>query len=297
MIAAVTGASGFIGSALCRRLENDGKTVRAFTRQDPGNIEVVKDWKPRLAGVDVVFHLAAHVHVRPGSPADDPLMYQRVNVDATASLADAAVAAGVRRFVFLSTAGVHGRESVRPFVETDSFRPFNLYTESKARAESELMKRGAEIEVTIVRAPLVYGVGAPGSFGLLLRAIARHVPLPFGRVRNRRSIVALENLVDALIAVSLETAAANAAFLISDLEISTPELVKRLSRALRQPPLLVPLPVVLLKPFERIPSVGRRLQPLLHSLEIDSSKLRAIGWRPRADPDRALEQAARALER
>ena len=205
----VTGASGFVGRALCPHLAAQGFSVRRAVRraQEPsadcvavGNLSPRTDWTPALTGIEAVVHLAARVHVMRESSADPAAEFRRVNVEATAHLARSAAAAGVRRLVFLSSVKVHGKPGERPFTEADPPRPDDPYGMSKWEAEQELAQvgRATSMQWTVLRPPLVYGPGVKANFLSLMHAVTRGMPLPLGAIHNRRSLLYLGNLVDAI---------------------------------------------------------------------------------------------------
>jgi nucleoside-diphosphate-sugar epimerase len=303
----VTGANGFIGQAVIKRLRRDGYAVRAAIRHNPdmlppdveptaGDLHPDRDWSDSLHDVDVVIHLAARVHVMQDTAADPLEEYRRVNVDGTVNLASSAAAAGVRRFVYVSTLKVNG-EAGR-FTEHDQPAPAGPYAQSKYAAEVALRRIASEhrLEVVIIRPPLVYGSGARANFGLLMQAIASGVPLPLGAVSNRRSLVGIDNLVDFITACLAHPAAANETFLIADGEdLSTPDLVRRLARAMGRPARLFPMPSSLLRLGASL--CGRRddANRLLDSLQADISKARTrLSWSPPVSVDEALIRAAQS---
>lgn len=316
---AVTGANGFVGRALVRASITRGWAVRAVTRQaGPASSDEPGRWIPgrvdllggvdlargqalaaAVSGADAVVHVAGRAHVLRELEADPLAAFRRVNTEATVALARAAAAAGVGRFVFVSSVGVNGNETHgTPFDESSLPQPREPYAVSKWEAEIALRAVGAEtgLEVVIVRPPLVYGADAPGNFGRLRRLVSRGLPLPFGALRNRRSLVALGNLVDFLLCCVEHPAAADELFLVSDGEdLSTPELIRRLARALGRPARLLPVPVTLLAGAAVM--AGRRdaLQRMIGSLQIDSSRARTLlGWRPPLSVDEGLRQVAGA---
>lgn len=316
----VTGASGFVGRGVVTWLARPtagGRPVRAAWRRDvpgmappcaPGAPEVQTvqvgelvpetDWRGALDGVSAVVHCAARVHVM-REKAEDPLAeFRRVNVDGTLQLARQAAAAGVRRFVFISTIGVNGAETFgTPFTADDLPAPHSAYTQAKLEAETGLrMLAGASgLEVTIIRPPLVVGPAAPGNFGRLMRALKRGLPLPFGAVHNQRSLVALDNLVSLIETCLDHPGAANQTFLVSDGEdISTTALLRHLARALGAPARLIPVPVALLAVGARAIGKPEMVQQLCGSLQIDIAKTRAVlGWAPVRRLADALDEAAR----
>jgi len=309
MKAVVTGASGFIGTQLCERLRENGWIVTAVTRR-PSHVTAdtvipIKEdlatvsWHPIVKGADAVFHLAAHVHVPRTSRTFKREIFERVNVRATIRLADAATAADVQRFVFLSTAGVHGDTSDRPLREADPIRPVNLYADSKAKAERELRARTGGISLTIFRPPLVYGSDAPSSFGALLRAVAAGLPMPFGAVDNLRSFVYVGNLVDAMLRSAQSKTAIAEVFLVHDIDLATRDLIIALASGMSKRARLIRISAPWLRAGERLPLVGRKLRALIRSFQLDSSKLRSVlGWLPPHDPLTALQRtAAKFVER
>lgn len=308
---AITGGAGFVGSALVHALLEGGRDVVVLLRQEaviPGaDISVVGDLEQAssqsiielLRGREVLVHLAARVHVmRETSEVSARREYFRVNVDATRQLASHAVQAGVKRFVFISSIKVNGElsEPGHPFTADDRPMPVDPYGESKREAEDALRQLSAEtgLEVTIIRPPLVYGPGVKANFLRMMRGVYRGVPWPLGAVSNRRSLVALDNLVDLIITCIDHPAAANQTFLVSDGEdLSTPELLQRVGVALGRPARLVAVPPSLLQAGASM--LGKRAvaQRLLASLQVDISKTRALlGWTPPLAVDDALRKTA-----
>jgi nucleoside-diphosphate-sugar epimerase len=198
------------------------------------------DWRPLLAGKTVVIHTAARAHLICDRAADPLVEFRRVNVAGTLRLAKQAAEMGVRRFVFVSSIGVNGVQSGpdKAFSEADQPEPHNAYALSKWEAEQGLLRIAVEtgMEVVIIRSPLVYGFGAPGNFGSLMRAVLRGWPLPLGALHNQRSFVALDNLVDLIVTCITHPQAANQTFHVSDDDdISTAELLRRMGKALGKP--------------------------------------------------------------
>lgn len=301
----VTGASGFVGRGLVARAASEPSLqlhglVRPPLRDLPAHVtqhlcrSIRSDtsWLGALDGVDAVVHLAARVHLM-RETADDSLgAYRATNVDDTIALARAAAAAGVRRFVFLSSVKVNG--DAGQFRETDPPTPSDPYGISKSEAEAALRSISAAsgMEVVIVRPPLVYGPGVRANFRRLADSVERGIPLPFGAVRNRRSLVALDNLADFLLLCLRHPAAANETFFVSDGEdLSTPELVRRIARALGRRTRLIAIPVPLLTLAAA--ALGKRAvaQRVLGSLQVDIGKARArLGWIPPVTVDEALHR-------
>lgn len=308
MTVLVTGATGFVGRRLCARLKEDGRfAVRAAVRREamfPAGVEPMvvgalgmdAAWARALAGASVVVHLAARAHVMRDTASDPLAEFRRVNVEGTARLARQAAVAGVKRLVFLSSAKVNGETGT--YTEADPPRPEGPYAVSKHEAEEALREVAREtgLEAVIVRPPLVYGPGVQANFRALLRAVARGLPLPFGAVRNRRSLVALDNLVDFVITCMLHPAAAGETFLVSDGDdLSTAELVRRIARAFHRSAWLLPVPEPLL--YAAAALTGRRAaaQKVLGSLQVDISKARRVlGWSPPCGVEDELRRIARS---
>lgn len=308
----VTGASGFIGQALCSRLFADGWGVRATLRNSgrghalvPGCEQVVvgeigpdTDWLTLLKEVDIVVHLAARVHVMRERESDPLAEFRRVNVEGTLTMARQASAAGVQRFVYLSSIKVNGEETAtgRSFSEEDQPAPQDAYAVSKWEAEQGLRELADKtgLEVVIIRPPLVYGPGVKANFLAMMQWLARGVPLPLSAIRNRRSLVALDNLVDMIVTCLVHPSAVNQTFLVADGEdLSTPELFRRTGEALGKPSRLLPVPVGILEIGARL--LGKRavVQRLCGSLHVDISKARMLlGWNPPQSVDQALRLTA-----
>ena len=308
----VTGASGFVGSAVCSRLSTLGSfTTRAALRgTGPGVIEGVQavtvgdlaattDWAPALSGVDVVVHAAARVHVMKETAADSLAEFRRVNVEGTLNLARQAAAAGVRRFIFISSVKVNGEASKpgQPLCADDAPAPQCAYGLSKHEAEQGLRQLAAAtgMEVVVIRPVLVYGPGVKANFRSMMRCVQWGVPLPFGAVDNRRSLVSLANLVDLIITCIDHPGAANQTFLASDGEdVSLAHLLRALGRALGRPALLLPVPSGLLHWAARLLGRGDLAQRLLGSLQVDIEKNRQLlGWHPPYTLEQGLNMAAR----
>lgn len=283
----VTGARGFVGSALCRCLRDRRYTVIEGQRG-----------APLLAamGVDVVVHLASRVHMM-GETADDVLpLYRAANTEATLDLARQAAAVGVRRFVFVSTVKVNGEGENRAYRESDPPQPTDPYAISKWEAEQGLRQIAATsgMQVVIVRPPLVYGPGVKANFLAMMRWVSRGLPLPLGAIDNRRSLVALDNLVDFLLTCCTHPAAANETFLVSDGDdLSTSELLRRMAAALGRPARLLPVPGALLTAAASLLGKGKVARRLCGSLCVDSAKARRVlQWSPPITVDEGLRRTA-----
>jgi len=308
----VTGATGFVGNALARRLAQGPFHVRGSVRQAarslPANVEQVRgdltsetDWSAALHDVHAVVHCAARVHVMHDTSADPLSEFRHANVAGTLHLARQAASAGVRRFVFLSSVKVLGESSApgRPLHPDAVPAPQDAYAVSKLEAEGGLRSLAAAtgMEVVIIRPPLVYGPGVKGNFAALVRWIQRGRPLPFGAVENRRSLVALDNLVsfaELCADVERSPAAANQAFLVADgADESTAELVRKIARAYGTQARLVSVPPALMRWGARILGKQAAADRLLGSLQVDSSKCTdLLGWKPVVTMDEQLKSMA-----
>lgn len=297
----VTGATGFVGSSFCAKATKTGYYVRRIVRKRIDSDEHVIEnidgsalWKPALDGIDTVVHLAARVHVMKDK-ANDPLAeFRRVNTQGTLNLARQAAGAGVRRFVFLSSIKVNGEYTAnsRAFTENDQPNTVDPYALSKLEAEQSLLDiaSNSDMEVVIIRPPLVYGPGVKGNFASMIKWVGKGLPLPFGAVHNKRSFIALDNLVDFILLCIKHPGAANEIFLISDGEdISTTELLQKVGKALDKRVVLLPVPVGLIKLGAGL--LGKRdiADRLFGSLRVDSSKARQLlGWKPVVSMDEQL---------
>ena len=311
----VTGSSGFVGTGLIAYLLADPSHRIVATRRGPmqspdpervhsiqvGDVNANTDWRTAMDDVDAVVHLAARVHVMNDAAADPLAAFRRVNVDGSLRLARQAAAAGVRRFVYLSSIKVNGEitQADRPFTAQDTARPHCLYGLSKHEAEMGLRRLADStgMELVIVRPPLVYGPGVRANFLSMMRWLQRGIPLPFGAIDNRRSLVALDNLCD-LIAVCLRHPdASGRTFLAGDGEdVSTAQLLVRLGAALGRPArLLSPSPALLSALFGML-GKGEFSRRLCSSLQVDIDAAREeMGWRPPISLDEGLRRAAAAF--
>jgi nucleoside-diphosphate-sugar epimerase len=309
MTVLLTGASGFLGKAVLKAAQQRGLTIRPVYRSmgsAKGQPEVAlvsgldcfTDWSQALQGVDVVIHAAARVHIMLEKVSDPLAEYRRVNVEGTLNLVRQAAAAGVLRFVFISSIKVNGEATSkgRPFTADDTPAPEDAYGLSKAEAEAQLKQVALEtgIEVTIIRPPLIYGPGVKGNFASLISWVHRGWPLPLGSVNhNRRSLVGLDNLVDLILVCARHPKAANQTFLISDGEdLSTTELLKKIGKALGRPARLLWLPPGLITFMVGL--VGREVitQRLLGSLQVDINKTcELLNWKPEVAVDEGLRRA------
>lgn len=296
----ITGATGFVGRALLSKLLADSSLGHPHLalRSDPsndfesinysvvGNISSRTDWRDVLQGTDIVVHLAARVHVM-ADASDNPLMaYRDVNVEGTLELLRQSARAGVKRFIFLSSIKVNGEETINgnKFSEDSAPNPIDPYGVSKFEAEEGIKDfcKEAGMEYVIIRPPLMYGPGVKANYRKLLDVIYRGIPLPFACIHNRRSMLALGNLVDFLSVALTHPCAANQTFLLSDGEdLSSKELVEKISVAMGKRSRLISLPVSMLKLIGILFGRSQAVRRLLGSLQIDSSKARErLNWTP-----------------
>ena len=265
-----------------------------------GEIDSQTEWRPALVGVTCVLHAAGRAHILRDAAANPLAEFRRVNVEGTRRLALQAAEAGVQRLVFISSIGVHGISTDRrgPFTFEDRPAPIEPYGQSKLEAELALQEIAAStgLEVVIVRPPLVYGPGVRANFLRLMNLVQRGLPLPLGGLNNRRSLVALDNLVDLLICCARHPAAVGETFLVSDDDdLSTPDLLRRIGAAMGVPVRLVPMPRWLLLQGARL--IGRRgeAERLLGSLQVDIRHTRELlGWEPPISVDEGIRRAVSA---
>lgn len=294
----VTGATGFVGRSLCCRLLADGWEVRGTKRatgqayRQAGDLELADveslgadtPWSHALSGIDTVIHLAARVHLM-SDPSHDPLAeFLKVNTAGTERLAREAARAGVRRLVFVSSIKVNGEETSETISEDSPVRPTDPYGISKWQAEQVLRRIEAEtgLEVVVVRPTLVYGPGVRANFWKMMKVVHSGIPMPFASVANQRSMIYVENLVDALLACAIEPHAAGQTFLVSDGEdVSTPELIRLTASVLGVPARLFPVPTSLLELAGRVTGKNAAVSRLTGSLLVDSSRIRMqLDWQP-----------------
>jgi nucleoside-diphosphate-sugar epimerase len=305
----VTGANGFIGHHLCAALTTAGYSVRRAVRVLPatpkslpndwveiGDIGPETNWAEALRGVQVVVHLAAHVH-RIKSKVTDAHQYFQVNAAGTQALVDQSCHSGVNRFIFLSSTKVHGESSDgKPFAPADIPKPVDAYGKSKLAGEIALRQIAdrAQMDWVIVRPPLIYGPGVGANFYRLMTLIDRRVPLPFKRTFNKRSLLSVGNLCDFLLRVIRQPEAASHTLLISDdHDLSTSELICKIANSLARRPLLFPLPISMLSVAGKIVGLDAELARLTKSLQVDVSQTRMLlGWEPAESVDDAMSNVA-----
>lgn len=311
----VTGASGFIGRAIIEELKSaPDYCIVSASRSHERIFPEIEHWThdllnsrilPNLSEVDTVVHTAARVHITNDKTNDKLAAFRATNVTGTKILASAAAAAGVRRFIYLSSIKVNGETTYPglPFTVSDRPAPQDPYGISKYEAELSLreIERKTGLEVVIVRPPLVYGPGVKANFQTMMGLVQRGIPLPFGAIDNQRSLVALNNLVDLLTCCIKHEAAAGRTFLVSDGEDqSTPQLIRSMAEALGRSPRLMPIPKKLLSILASCCRKKSITQRLCDSLQVDIAYTRRVlDWAPRITFKKALAETANAyiLER
>jgi nucleoside-diphosphate-sugar epimerase len=299
----VTGAAGFVGRAACTEFTKRGWSVRAAVRQRTdlpstveqcpvGDISAEPRWP--LEGIEAVVHLAGIAHQLGGQNAES--VYHAVNCQATERLASAAARAGVRRFVFMSSIKVNGERTPidRPFRPEDRPDPQDRYARSKWAAEQALaqLARDTGMEVVVLRPPLVYGPGVRANFLRFVRLVERGLPLPFGAIHNRRSMVYVGNLVDLIGQAVTSAGAAGQTLMVSDGEdLSTPRLAMEIGRALSRQVKLLPVPVALLKLGGALTGLRVEIGRLVDSLAVDIAETRArLAWTPAVSTREGIER-------
>ena len=301
----LTGGAGFIGGALVNRLlatSNHKITLALRSSREVAGCEVYPigdlmdpiEWSRPLESIDVVIHCAARAHISEKDKDSALIKYLRANVEATLKLAKESANAGVKRFIFVSSIGVNGNASTAPFRENDKARPAGHYAYSKFKAEVGLweIQRETGMDVVVIRPPLVYGPGAPGNFGSLVKWVRRGIPLPLGALHNQRSLVSIDNLVDLIITCIAHPSAANQVFLAGDgQDISTTTLLQGVAKAMGKPSRLVPVPPSVLMFGAALLGKKEVAQRLLGSLQVDISKAREVlGWEPPVTVEEGLRR-------
>lgn len=302
----ISGASGFVGSALTVSLGADGCAVVGLsTRKMAGDsairyLQLDTADSPAeaiggdLIGTDTFIHLAARTHSADLRDAAAAHLYRSVNIDLTMKLAKACADAGVQRFVFMSSVKACGeRTADEPLREIDPAQPEDLYGRTKLEAENQLLQLAStsDMDVVILRAPLVYGPGVKGNFLRLLQWVQRGIPLPFAGVENRRSMIGLANLIDILKLCAAAPKGFRGRFFVSDgSDVSTPELISDIAALMRRSPRLVSVSPSLLKWISGL--LGKRdlMDKLIGNLQVDSSLIgSSLGWRPRVSRMQELQ--------
>lgn len=306
----VTGATGFVGSHVCQAACSHGHGIRAAVRSDrvvlPAQAQTVHveridahtDWSQALAGIDVVVHLAGRAHVFETQTDASDREFLVVNHEGTINLARQAAEAGVRRFVYVSSIGVNGIHTPKdvPFTSDSPAHPHNVYARSKWLAEVDLKALCAQtaMEFVVIRPPLVYGPRNIGNFLRLLKLVRSRLPMPFASIDNRRSLVYVGNLADAILTCCTHPLAANKTYLVSDGEdVSTPDLLKAISAAFQQRPRLIAMPLGLLRWLAGVAGKSEAVDRLSESLLVDGTPIRdELDWVPPFSFEQGLKVTA-----
>ena len=308
----VTGVSGFVGQSLIRELKLKNIRFVGIVRQlslsnldgmiEVSDFSIPNIWQKPLANCDVVIHLAARVHVM-REVTESPLMaFLDINLKGTLSLAEAAAKAGVKRFIYVSSIKVNGESTTnKKFIETDIPNPLNPYAISKWEAEKALRKIEQEtgMELVILRPPLIYGPRVKANFASLLKLVDKGLPLPLLGINNKRSLIFLDNFVDAIITCVMHPNAAGKTYLVSDGEdVSMAQLVKKIAVSLNRPSYLFYFPLIVIRLIAKLIGKTSSINRVTESLVIDSSKIRIeLDWRPPFTIDQGLKITADAYRK
>jgi len=295
----ITGANGFVGKSLSlyiSQLDNnqDYEIVHAVRKLNSkseenaiavGEIDQKTDWEEALTGVNTIVHLAARVHVMKETSADPLQSFRKTNVEGTIALARQAIQAGVKRFIYLSSIKVNGEKTIsHPFSADDYNNPSDPYAISKCEAEAALLAlhQQQQLDVVIIRPPLVYGPGVKGNFSRLIRLLKKQLPLPLAGIKNKRSLVSIDNLCSLIVCCTEHKKAPGEIFLVSDGEdVSTTQLLTEIALALECKNRLFWLPSLLIKTMAIMAFKGAEYQRLCESLQLDISKNKQLlGWTP-----------------
>ena len=300
----VTGANGFLGSRLCTHLSSNNHHILRAQRKSAdnayytGDITPETDWSSYLSDIDVIVHTAARVHVMNDTVADPGAAFMSTNCLATLNLATQAANAGVKRFIFISSVKANGEETTSsPFTETILSPPNDPYGRSKYEAEQELIRlsKTKQMEVVIIRPPLVYGPGVKANFEKMISCIKNGIPLPFGSIKNKRSFVFIDNLVDFISICLTHPAAKGEIFLVSDdQDISTSELSRFIAKGLGKTVTLLPVPEKLIKLIAYIIHKPQFASRLCGSLCLDITKAKKLlDWRPKISIEQGIEETTK----
>lgn len=309
----VTGASGFVGKYLCDRLRENQHEVWAAVRQPGsapegtrefvvGDLSDEIDWSDSLDGVDSVVHLAARVHIMDDGARDPSSEFTKINVDATLRLAEAAQRRGVKRFVFMSSIAVNGKRSESaPFDVDSAIDPSGPYGRSKWAAEKSLAALAGkrDMKVISVRAPMVYGPNAPGNTRRLIRLVLTGIPVPLGRVQNKRTLISVWNLADLLAHCACETELGSGLVVAGDsYSPSTAELFSELAYSLGRTPRIWPVPIPMLSAISRVARRSDDLSRLIDSLEVrNSATVSGLEWKPNLSFQEAIRRVGMSVTR
>lgn len=301
----VTGANGFVGGHLVSLLADSdqwqpvaaSRQKLVFSNMDTCQVSAdftVQDWRAVVEGCDYVVHVAARAHILKEKSRNPQALYHQINVRMTENLVRASLAAGVKRLVFISSAGVHGNKSPCPLTEASPLEPETDYSLSKLEAEDRLVKllAGTATEYCIIRPPLVYGIGVSANFLSLVKAVDRGIPLPFAKVTNRRSFINVDNLTDFIRLCLTHPRAANEVFLVCDTEsLSTPELLGKVAGLLNKPSRLFAFPLSPLAMVSSILGKQAAFEKLTQSFSIQADKAQQmLGWQPPYSMDDGLKK-------
>ena len=304
---AITGSSGFVGASLLRSLRDGSESkyyVVSLARENrdaadnfvkfdlSSEFQVESD----IVNTDVIVHCAARVHQMSDRASESDNQYVQSNVEATTRLAHQAAAAGVKRFIFLSSVKAIGESTYgsEAFQFDSAYNPEDPYGASKAEAEQELLNIAEKtgMEVTIIRAPLVYGPGVKANFASLLKLAERNLPLPLGSINNLRSLVGIQNLVDLIVTCIDHPKAGNQNFMVSDGEdVSTSELLREMTRAYGKKPRLIPFPTSVMSIAAKVLGKQAISERLFGSLRVDIEHTKCtLGWSPKVTLQEELER-------
>lgn len=304
----VTGANGFIGRALCESMLTEGWQIRGAVRSSihldnlPSRVNALQvgsigpdtEWSKALVGIDTVVHLAARVHVINGTIIDPSAALRLVNVNGTERLARETAFANVKRFIYMSSVKVHGEGRSTPYNEEDIQKPQDAYSVSKWESEKVLNEISDEtgMELVILRSPLVYGPRVKANFLRLLEIVGRGIPLPLASVNNRRSLIYLGNLVDAIVTCIKNPRASGQTYFVNDgRDLSTPEMIRLMAEAMGRKARLFSFPTGMLKTMSKITGRSAEIDRLVGSFCVDSSKIRTmLGWKPPYTPEEGIRE-------
>lgn len=309
----ITGATGFVGSRLVDVAVDKQYKVSAVRRSEPapvvdseqrlqwctGNLSPEFDWSKNLTDIDCVIHCAARVHQMQEEAQDIQAIYDETNYHGTLNLAQQAVDAGVKRFIFLSSIKVNGEqtEEGKPFLTKASAPPVDPYGFSKYKAEMSLMELAQKtgLEVVIIRPPLVYGPGVKANFQSMMKWVSRSIPLPLGVIHNQRSLVYLDNLVDLIMMCIKHPNAANQTFLVSDdYDVSTTQLLKQIKRSSKSHSVLLPIPMSWFNLIASLVGKPQIAQRLCCSLQVDISETKKqLNWQPPVSWEQGISETVR----
>jgi nucleoside-diphosphate-sugar epimerase len=306
----ITGSTGFVGRALIKSLNQKGistlcvirnnKYVDDFERTfEISDLSDNNDWSPILTDIDVIIHCAARVHVM-NDKASNPLEeFRKVNTRATLNLAKQASNSGVKRFVFISSIKVGGESSKlgNPLTEDSDYVPSDPYGLSKYEAEQELLELAehSEMEVVIIRPTLIYGPGVKANFETMMNWASKPIPLPFGAINNKRSLVSIDNLISLIEVCLTHPKAKNEIFYVNDgNDVSTSDLLRKLYKSFSNRTPLIPIPMSLINLLFKLIGKGGYSARLLSSLQVDISKAKTLlNWTPPHSVDDSIDKTVK----